>query len=369
MQSMEKRLSQLTNRQGIIPNVVVSINLERKIRKLASKIPNLEWSGVLFYTSDGKLSDGTLVLTALDVHLMDIGSSGRTSFEVDESVISYMTANDLLDTEIGLIHSHHTMDTFFSGTDINTLTEEAHERSNFLSLIVNNAGKYNAIFTAKMRTPYQFWQVFEKSEVIKDSTSVCRFNCAVSIEEDELTELEARFLEVYKPLSQYSSQRVSIDGQTELRFQGDSEDSLKNVTKVSSEISSIKIDQDFVDQILLKILLTTPLASTKELSLESVIPDIERRFSQVFGEPENSFFRTWMSEYISTVLYYTVEEDKEEFLSTIAEEDVPLVEEFEYAAREDILIFNMVNRLQGICTQELKFCNTIMKIIGGDLYE
>lgn len=44
------------------------------------------------------------------------------------------------------------MDTFFSGTDINTLKEEGIDRNNFVSLIVNNEGTYTAAITRRVKT-------------------------------------------------------------------------------------------------------------------------------------------------------------------------------------------------------------------------
>lgn len=53
------------------------------------------------------------------------------------------------------ILSHHSMSTFFSGTDINTLREEGDERNCFVSLIVNNAGTYSAAITRKIQAKHE----------------------------------------------------------------------------------------------------------------------------------------------------------------------------------------------------------------------
>jgi len=47
--------------------------------------------------------------------------------------------------------SHHSMSTFFSGTDLSTLQSEGLERNNFVSLIVNNEGSYSAAITRKVQ--------------------------------------------------------------------------------------------------------------------------------------------------------------------------------------------------------------------------
>ncbi len=84
---------------------------------------------------------------------MDIGSAAYTEFDMSPDVVGYMTENiELLDYQMGLIHSHNSMATFFSGTDTATLKEEGLDRNHFVSLIVNNAGKYTAGITRKVKS-------------------------------------------------------------------------------------------------------------------------------------------------------------------------------------------------------------------------
>ena len=93
---------------------------------------------------------------------MDIGSSGYTEFNMSPEVISYMTENpELLDMNLGLIHSHAQMRTFFSGTDTSTLKEEGKDRNHFVSLIVNNAGTYTAAITRKIKSINTIQEVYE----------------------------------------------------------------------------------------------------------------------------------------------------------------------------------------------------------------
>lgn len=47
----------------------------------------------------------------------------------------------------GLMHSHHTLGAFFSGTDVSTLVEEGTDRTHFVSLIIDTRGKYVAAIT------------------------------------------------------------------------------------------------------------------------------------------------------------------------------------------------------------------------------
>lgn len=111
-----------------------------------------EWSGVLFYNYSGNFEDGSLEIHCVDIYPMDIGNATYTEFNMSPDVISYMAQKpELLDCKMGLIHSHNNMSTFFSGTDTQTLREEGNERNHFVSLIVNNAGKYTAAITRKIK--------------------------------------------------------------------------------------------------------------------------------------------------------------------------------------------------------------------------
>lgn len=93
---------------------------------------------------------------------MDIGSSGYTEFDMSPEVISYMADHtELLDMQLGLIHSHNQMSTFFSGTDTQTLKEEGRDRNHFVSLIVNNAGTYTAAITRRTKSINTIQEVYE----------------------------------------------------------------------------------------------------------------------------------------------------------------------------------------------------------------
>lgn len=116
------------------------------IRHLCGRIHDKEWSGVLFYTVTGTFEEG-LTVYCKDICLMDVGSSTYTEFDTSPDIAGYMVENDLLDCHLGLVHSHQSMPTFFSGTDTNTLQEEGSYKNNFVSLIVNNEGKYTAAIT------------------------------------------------------------------------------------------------------------------------------------------------------------------------------------------------------------------------------
>lgn len=111
-----------------------------QIQLLCKEISKVEWSGVLFYSIEGSIKDPqNMVLTLEEIFLMDKGTKAYTEYSFDESVIEHMMENEHLeDCKIAHIHSHNSMDVFFSGTDMSELEDNAPNHNIYLSLIVNN---------------------------------------------------------------------------------------------------------------------------------------------------------------------------------------------------------------------------------------
>ena len=155
--------------------LIIPAEVERKIRFTCQKVWDTEWSGTLFFTHEGSFENNDLVIRCVDIYIMDIGTQAYTEFDMNPDVIAYMTEHsELLDCQMGLIHSHNNMSTFFSGTDTATLKEEGRDRNNFVSLIVNNAGSYTAAITRRIKSKqvmesvsYEFFGDGEKQDTKK----------------------------------------------------------------------------------------------------------------------------------------------------------------------------------------------------------
>lgn len=155
--------------------LIIPAEVERKIRFACQKVWSTEWSGTLFFTHEGSFENNDLVIRCVDIYIMDIGTQAYTEFDMNPDVIAYMCENpELLDCQMGLIHSHNNMSTFFSGTDTGTLKEEGRDRNNFVSLIVNNAGSYTAAITRRIKSKqvmesvsYEFFGDGEKQDTKK----------------------------------------------------------------------------------------------------------------------------------------------------------------------------------------------------------
>lgn len=215
---MEEKVLNLIKRQPTY-KLIIPVEVEDKIRHLCRCVPNVEWSGTLFFTSKGSMETNDLEITCRDIFVMDIGSAGYTEFDMSPEVIGYMTDNpELLDMQMGLIHSHNNMATFFSGTDTGTLKEEGRDRNHFVSLIVNNAGTYTAAITRKVKASKTVHEIYSygtfNDETVSstkeyiDEEEVIEYFMLDIIKENEdntFKELDARLEFIRKRKSEISS--------------------------------------------------------------------------------------------------------------------------------------------------------------------
>lgn len=189
--------------------LIIPAEVERKIRFACQKVWSTEWSGTLFFTHEGSFENNDLVIRCVDIYIMDIGTQAYTEFDMNPDVIAYMCENpELLDCQMGLIHSHNNMSTFFSGTDTATLKEEGRDRNNFVSLIVNNAGTYTAAITrrikskqAKESVSYEFFGDGEKhdtEEYVSDTDEIEWFYLKIENENETFSfpDMAARLEEI-----------------------------------------------------------------------------------------------------------------------------------------------------------------------------
>lgn len=332
-------------------NMVVTEKVENKIRYICQQLPTVEWSGVLFYTTQGSFKDNNLKVICQDIYLMDVGSAAYTEFNMSPEVISYMTENpELLDYQSGLIHSHNQMATFFSGTDVATLKEEGTDRNHFVSLIVNNEGTYTAAITRKISITrnvdeeiqydsFNGEKVTENSSYVEEDNEFEYFPLKITIEgeKEENKILKARLEEIKKNKNKTSikispnSKQLSIPYNPPYCYPTTpNHTSLSNTTsnyKVNSPSSYYSIDaDDFTNIDYNKVKLSDKLL--KELTLQIItgsilIPNSSKinmfewsknmtaLFQRRFGEDNYGFkiFDTWAENHIEFICWYTEVEE------------------------------------------------------------
>lgn len=124
-------------------SLIIPANVHEQIKYLHQNVSqNTEWSGIIIYeTVSGSIEDPkNWVIKIEEIIPMDVGTSGYTEYEIDPAD-DYMSSRllDALDAgkKMGHIHTHHSMNCFFSGTDMSELHDNAPNHASYLSLIVN----------------------------------------------------------------------------------------------------------------------------------------------------------------------------------------------------------------------------------------
>lgn len=117
----------------------IPATFQEQVKYLCSRIWEVEWSGILFYSTKGEFGTKDFEVTAEHILLMNKGSQAYTEFQTDESLVQFLMKNpEYFNMNQGLIHSHNSMGVFFSGTDNEEINENSEFHNYYLSLIVNN---------------------------------------------------------------------------------------------------------------------------------------------------------------------------------------------------------------------------------------
>jgi len=118
------------------------IEVLHQIQYLCKLISKVEWSGALFYTTEGSIEKPeTFKITLKTILPLDMGSQAYTEYNLDERFMDFVEEDfeERCTWKLGHIHSHNSMAVFFSGTDMAELNDNAPAHNFYLSLIVNNA--------------------------------------------------------------------------------------------------------------------------------------------------------------------------------------------------------------------------------------
>jgi hypothetical protein len=192
------------------PKVILSNLLWEKMQFLCNHISTVEWSGCIFYEIHGALDKPEeLQIFVHDMIPLDKGTTGFTEYNFDGRVIAYMTEMEYFEYRIGHLHSHHSMKTFFSGTDLEEVNENSEHIKPYLSIIINNAYDFSCklAFRLKVLNPtiYEYQEIdnVPKQLVIQQSDEyVANYDCLVITPKKEFSvnpSFLAQFNEIMKP--------------------------------------------------------------------------------------------------------------------------------------------------------------------------
>lgn len=214
---MEKTTLLHPSRVSLSTKLSIPLEVENKISYICKKIPDKEWSGILFYTTSGSIEDKNFKIICKDVLLLDIGESAYTSFETSPEIAAYIAENiELIDCYMGLIHSHNKMKVFFSSTDLYTLHSEGEDMKHFVSVVVNNEGDCTAALTRK--TTYSILSTI--------NYTYPSFN--------KVIEKKGEQEETIRTIIEYDLLEIEREEDTNLNYLGDRIKELSDIKKVSS---------------------------------------------------------------------------------------------------------------------------------------
>ncbi len=210
---------QVINKQGT-PIISIPSNIFGNFYSLHTKFKNLEWSGWIFYNTVGSLEEpDTLCINVTDFILLDIGSGAFTSIDPTGEQIAniYIDRPHLMGMQYGVLHTHHSMGLFFSGTDTDTLLNCANQFDFLLSVIVNHKDHPIAKISqaAEIEALETFKYKFKGSQVYKEPVKVNRevvqvWDCKVVVENNDIrSELEI-CEKIYKETQERLSKQQSF---------------------------------------------------------------------------------------------------------------------------------------------------------------
>lgn len=328
MEEKEKNSLSLVDRQSTYKLIITEL-VQKKIREWCLQFLNNEWSGTLFYTVEGSFADGTFTATCRDIYVSDIGTGGYTEFDHKADIVTYADEHDLLDCHQGLIHSHHSMQAFFSGTDRSTLVEEGMSMPHFLSLIVNNAGKYTAKITRRvtLSTSSITYPTYGQNEVTEEVETTVNeyieaFPLDIEIAGDDIrAEVLRRIEEIRKEKAKpaektfYSPIMFSARDQDKKKFTPWEKDWRKDLKEHKPEVpqptlfnkeesGAVEVPEGLVDRLVVQLLTGSVMSGMSgTFDLDKWIPNMDRVYKNRFKTDLE--LDAWLDIYIEFLVWNT----------------------------------------------------------------
>lgn len=177
--------------ETVVP-VQISQKLQDQVSYLCKEVWNDEWSGMLFYETEGEFGQDNFKVIAQELFPLDIGTQTYTEYETsDPELIKFLMSNpQVRSMKKGHIHSHNNMGVFFSNTDNEELTDNCGFHNFYLSLIVNNKNEMCAkiAFKATIKSVVDSTITYKNQDGIdtekkmsseKNSESIFAYKCKV----------------------------------------------------------------------------------------------------------------------------------------------------------------------------------------------
>lgn len=215
--------------------VLITQKLQDQITYLCKEVWNDEWSGMLFYETEGDFGKEGFKITAQELFPLDIGTQTYTEYQTsDPELIKFLMANPhVRNMKKGHIHSHNNMGVFFSTTDNEELGDNCGFHNFYLSLIVNNKNDMCAkiAFKASIKSVINSTithkdqngkDVERKLKSEKDSESTFIYKCKITLPQGGVVEdtFISRFQELRTTKNKKEDLKKSSDAANKQKYAG-----------------------------------------------------------------------------------------------------------------------------------------------------
>lgn len=240
--------------------------------------------------------------------------------------------------------------TFFSGTDISTLQSEGNDTIHFVSLIVNNAGEYNAAITRKVKATFEGDMVEEfesyngeiitkTNKTVQQKEMIIYHPLTVEIDNSNCTtDLYDRIKEL-KDKNSKTKSSIAVNSTANTPLAYSSQQKIEFPIEESKKTDAISDVEDEINLCLSKLITgsaTTGILKKEELT--KLANCMEERFGKSF--PTMKTFSYWADSHIDCILN-TVNEGwpDDEYISSLCKELIyklqelgsnPYIEEYIY---------------------------------------
>ena len=227
--------------------------MHNKVTYLLKRFKNTEWSGPAWYNIIKTREDGFPQEVEL-VYFKPLHLGTGADTEVDGEKLGkllpkvYKKFPDLQKCYLGLIHSHHTMGAFLSGTDKDTAREQAPKDGFFFSTVVASSKEpYVSCFTYADRFGYTNL-VEGEVEVSMPKIDIPKawVNEATAIHKEKKKEEKTTYIGYDGQLSMYSP--YAHAGYTPLNKAGEKDDDEDAKKKYSSWDKETELSQEEFDK-------------------------------------------------------------------------------------------------------------------------
>jgi len=190
--------------------IIITQEFKNQLDYLHKEVGSTEWSGILSY----KLTEGDfqnpdkIVVVADTIIPMDVGSSTYTEYSMDDDDYADVKIVDMFTKgkKVGMIHTHHDMEAYFSGTDMEELHDNTPNHDYYVSLIVNFKPVKDWVckiaFITEMKSSYNL----PSKELVENKyESMVTIDLVPELEVAEVSDdFKDRIKELNKPATTYS---------------------------------------------------------------------------------------------------------------------------------------------------------------------